>query len=117
MPTRLRSPCRWPSCPGLAAHHGYCEQHRHLARQSEKRYDEQRGSSAQRGYDYRWQQLRAYKLRVNPLCEDCEAEHRVVAATMVHHADPISEGGAALPPLEELVSLCQTCHDRRHKAS
>jgi 5-methylcytosine-specific restriction endonuclease McrA len=47
--------------------------------------DATRGSSAQRGYGYRWQQYRAQFLREHPLCVECEAEGRHVPATVVDH--------------------------------
>ena len=45
------------------------------------------------------------------LCTECRP--RTVAAALVHHKVPLSEGGA---PLEEsnLTSLCKSCHREFH---
>ena len=49
---------------------------------------EQRGSSAERGYGYKWQQARAGYLRKHPLCVECQSRGRTVAATVVDHKVP-----------------------------
>ena len=58
----------------------------------------------------RWHRLRLAKLREAPLCARCEAMGRVVPATDVDHDKPISSGGEPFPPLDELNSLCHSCH-------
>ena len=110
MPTKLLGPCRHPGCPRRGTHQGYCDQHAGDA----KHYDQQRGTAASRGYNSQWTKLRDLKLMRDPLCEDCASLGHVTVATIVHHANPISEGGAVLPPLNELVSLCAACHAKRH---
>lgn len=51
-------------------------------------YDRFRGSSTQRGYNYRWQQARERFLSANPLCVACKAEGRAGVATEVDHIIP-----------------------------
>ena len=53
--------------------------------------------------------LRPAKLAANPLCEDCEAQGLVVPATDVDHVD----GDAWNWALENLRSLCHSCHARK----
>lgn len=77
-----------------------------------------------------WKQLRAEKLRANPLCEMCirEGEAKgikggyITAATCVHHIEPIETATTkeqmrrmAFVPLNRLMSLCQACHAKVHK--
>ena len=62
----------------------YCDQHP----QEAKRYDRQRGTSAQRGYDYRWQKASKVFLRRNPLCVYCQRDGHVVPSTVVDHKIP-----------------------------
>jgi 5-methylcytosine-specific restriction protein A len=68
----------------------------------------------------RWQKLRAYKIQTNPVCEICEAEGRVTAATEVHHKrtfvniiDPAERAQVAFD-FDNLQSLCKECHSRIH---
>ena len=60
-----------------------------------------------------WKDLRGEKLDVNPFCEECEKKGLLVDAYYVDHIKPINEGGALLPPLNELMSLCITCDARK----
>lgn len=72
--------------------------------------------------DKRWKQLREWQIRTHPLCQDCLFEGRSRAAEEVHHRIPFSTGKTEeekwqllLSP-DNLVSLCKTCHDKRHAA-
>ena len=72
---------------------------------------------------YRWLRLRQLKLSRNPLCERCEAEGYVTAATEVHHVIPVEEGVTSLDKerlcydMGNLRSLCHACHVRTHTES
>ena len=57
-----------------------------------------------------WQRLRQRKLAENTLCEFCIPRGRLVPAFHVDHNVPINQGGPAFPPLDELTSLCASCH-------
>jgi len=48
-------------------------------------YDKWRGSSTERGYDYKWQRVRKLKLSLQPICELCDANDIVTTASIVHH--------------------------------
>ena len=61
----------------------------------------------------RWQKLRNYKKKRNPLCEECLRQGRLTPATLVDHIIPIEEGGPAFD-LENLQSLCSACHNKKH---
>lgn len=70
----------------------------------------------------RWRQLRAEKLRANPLCEECEANGRSTLATEVHHIKPV-ESVPYEPDMKRLMfdrsnlqSLCHSCHKEKHRA-
>ena len=69
----------------------------------------------------RWLRLRRDKLSAHPICEMCEEEGRVTAATEVHHIVPVEE---ALTRGEKeklmfdgnnLKALCHDCHVQVHK--
>lgn len=60
-----------------------------------------------------WQKLRRLKLDVDPLCEGCEPRGQLTVASHVDHRKAISDGGDPFPPLEELASLCPSCHSAK----
>jgi len=60
-----------------------------------------------------WQELRRIKLQNYPLCEQCMKQGRLEVATVVDHNVGVSAGGNPFPPLEELTSLCERCHNRK----
>ena len=113
MPSRAKHGCRYPGCPNLVEPgHSHCELHR---KQRQRRYDAQRGSSAQRGYDAQWRKLRKMVLAQHPLCVDPFGIHaergEVVEATEVDHVVPLRAGGAN--NFENLQALCKRCHSRK----
>jgi len=82
-------------------------------RKRDRLYDKMRGTPAWRGYDARWEKVRLVKLRSNPLCEMCERDGAITEATEVHHVVPIANGGE-IYVMENLMSLCHSCHMRLH---
>lgn len=104
------TPCRKGSCPATTTHDsGYCEQHRG------ERWDDDRPTAAERGYDYRWQKAsKAYRRR-NPICERCADKNPPVTreAAAVHHLEPLPDG-ARLDP-ENMMSVCRGCHSDLHR--
>ncbi|MDD3038268.1 HNH endonuclease signature motif containing protein [Bacteroides sp.] len=69
----------------------------------------------------RWKQLRAKKLRSNPVCEVCESNNRSTIATEVHHIVPVEsvphEFGMRqlMFNYNNLQSLCHACHVEIHR--
>lgn len=62
-----------------------------------------------------WKSTRKQKLRLNPVCEFCKK----TKATQVHHLRYNDENGITILYKEEmrdLLSVCNTCHKRIHKA-
>ena len=74
-------------------------------------HDDTRNSAAKRGYDRKWQRMRAWHLARNPLCDLCAEQGRTTAATDVHHIVPISQNGERLNQTN-LQSLCHACHSK-----
>ncbi|MCU0973719.1 MAG: HNH endonuclease [Burkholderiales bacterium] len=102
MPTRPLRPCAQPGCRELVPA-GRCRAH---ARQQEQA----RGSHGARGYDRRWERVRALVLQAEPLCQVCQAEGRVTAANEVHHLVPIAVDPSRRLELANLQPLCKACH-------
>ena len=116
MAYRSKTFCKHPGCANLCKG-GYCEEHRaqHEAELEERnrRYNRSRGSAASQGYDARWQKARLAYLRQHPICERCEVDGRVTAATLVHHIVELKDGGARLDH-DNLMALCNDCHEQIH---
>ena len=108
MPQRLKRPCSYPGCPALT-NERYCEAHR---KQVAKRYDEQRGTRKERGYDEAWLRLRRVVLSREPLCRECGKQGKVVPATEVDHIVSMTRGGARLDT-DNLQPMCKSCHSKK----
>ena len=110
MPRRPRKPCAKPGCPELIEPgQTYCIKHR---RQEYKRYDEQRGTAAQRGYGSRWARYARLFKRANPLCRACLLRGRVTPVEVVDHIAPVT--GPDDPRFwdpENHQPLCERCHN------
>lgn len=68
-----------------------------------------------------WRRVRALALmRDNGICQDCLAAKRrgeVVkprTATVVHHIVPVEQDPSRAMDLDNLISLCDACHNKRH---
>jgi 5-methylcytosine-specific restriction protein A len=73
---------------GRLSDQGRCPDHRRAVART---YDRARGSSAARGYGYRWQVASKAFLRAHPLCEcpECQGgKVRVLIADVVDHRVP-----------------------------
>lgn len=111
MAYKAKWPCRYAGCTALVGLGAYCELHKG---ERDKVTDAKRPSAAKRGYDAAWRRLRLVKLAMNPLCEECQVHDRVVAASEVDHIRPLADGG--LDELDNLRSLCKSCHSRKTAA-
>lgn len=60
-----------------------------------------------------WKHLRAAKLAANPVCEPCEKRGILMPAKIVDHKVSINKGGPAFPPITDLTSMCQGCHNAK----
>lgn len=104
----LRPCCGSPTCPNLVTR-GRCKDH---AVQQEH----QRGNYAMRRLyrTARWKHpiwgLRTQVLRDNPLCIECEAEHKVVIATDVHHKVKPGTDQVRFFDRQNLEGLCARHH-------
>ena len=69
-----------------------------------------------------WRKLRAWKLGLEPLCEECKRNNKLTKADMVDHIKPINkiepydlQNGMFPHPLSKsnLQSLCNSCHAKK----
>lgn len=75
--------------------------------------DKDRGTSAQRGYGYRWQKLRAAYLASHPTCAECSRQGRLAIAEVVDHIVPHKGDMALFWDSSNWQPLCKHCHDRK----
>lgn len=105
MPNKAKHPCAFPGCNRITDKK-YCEVH--------KGTDEQlRGSSAARGYNYRWRKASKAFLRAHPLCVMCLAEGKYTPAAVVDHIIPHRGDRQLFWDVSNWQSLCKACHDRK----
>lgn len=71
----------------------------------------QRKSSAQRGYNWRWQKCRKIKLQREPLCRMCLDHGRITEATVVDHIIPHKGDPELFWDENNWASLCADCHN------
>lgn len=108
MPYKPNKPCSFPGCPELISPgERFCISHKRI---EQKRYDKQRGTAAQRGYDARWRKYtRIYKAE-HPLCINYKECHNTTE--VVDHIVPVSRGGDFWDP-DNHQPICKMCHDTK----
>ena len=66
----------------------------------------------------RWQKLRDYKLKLNPVCERCSKLNIFVPAVIIHHKEYITDlnyfDDDVFFNVENLEALCRECHNKEH---
>lgn len=72
-----------------------------------------RGGADARGYDARWRKARALFLQKHPLCVFCQAEGKLVPATVVDHAIPHRGDPRLFWDEKNWQPLCKDCHDQK----
>lgn len=107
MPVKPPKICSYPGCGNLTKTR-YCPKH---AKREQKRYDKNRGTAAQRGYDHRWQKTRKHYLSEHPLCVECAKLDKVVPATVVDHIVPHKGDTALFWDRGNWQALCARCHN------
>jgi len=106
MPYLPKRRCVYPGCSVKSAGL-YCPAHQ---RQNDRRYNQYRDPDIKRQYGRHWEKVRDLYIARHPLCEDCEAEGKLVPAAHVHHILPLTEGGTHAE--ENLRALCLPCHSK-----
>jgi len=135
----MARPCRHPGCAGLVHERGtsYCPKHAGKARRpcgnrecpnlvpagvylcpscqrnASQKYEQERESAHDRGYDATWTRVRLAYLHAHPLCERCLLTGALVPSVLVHHKVELSKGGERLDP-DNLEALCRPCHEKTH---
>jgi 5-methylcytosine-specific restriction enzyme A len=83
-------------------------------RQKERaRNDRERGTAAQRGYDWQWSQFTKRYKAANPLCRDCQVKGTTRPAEHVHHVRKLRDYPEHKYDETWLMPLCEGCHATR----
>ncbi len=118
MANATRVPCRKMGCPNLVrpgSGSAYCANHepppkrvRDYRKESATRRANAIDGPLDRFYSSaRWQRLRNWFLRCNPICAHCGA-----LGEIVDHVQPRRQGGAELDQTN-LQTLCRSCHAKK----
>jgi 5-methylcytosine-specific restriction protein A len=110
VPYKLSRPCGQPGCPTLSSD-SYCPEHK---KAKVRRYDRERGTATERGYNSRWTRYSILYRKKNPLCVECLKEDLIVGSQHTDHI--IAVTGPNDPLFWEPTNhqaLCQPCHSRK----
>ncbi len=77
---------------------------------SKREIDRDRGTSIERGYDARWRHARRAYLVDHPLCEYCDLDGVVTAASLVDHLYPHRRHANVFWIEGWWVASCTPCH-------
>ena len=121
MPQKAKKPCAHPGCKELIQDGRFCINHQNEGQKQKKErnqhYDEHiRNQKAKSFYKSRaWQAARHRALiRDHYLCQDCLKEGRITQADTVHHRVEISKDWSKRLDIDNLISLCASCHNAHH---
>lgn len=67
-------------------------------------------------YGRRWREARASFLTMNPLCRMCQAQGKLVAATVVDHILKHDGDAGLFWRVDNWQPLCKVCHDSTKQA-
>lgn len=117
MPLRPLKQCK--KCSNLTRDiSGYCDEHKHLAGEVHKEYKKLRNDKKEQAFynSKSWIKAREIALaRDYGLCQDCLREGKVTIADMVHHKVEVKSNWEIRLELDNLISLCNSCHQKEHK--
>lgn len=113
--------CNKMGCNNLTRNR-FCEQHAYIEDAERKainrRYNQTRTDDKEQAF-YKskgWKIARKKALaRDEYICQDCKKLEQIVPAVTVHHIIPIKEEWNLRLIIENMVSLCESCHQRRHR--
>ena len=64
-----------------------------------------------------WNSVRQLAIiRDHALCKDCLAKNTITSYNTVHHIIPIKEDWSKKLDIDNLICLCESCHQKRHNS-
>lgn len=121
MPLKKLHKCNKLGCNNLTRNR-FCKEHEYIEREERKainrRYNQTRTDDREQAF-YKttgWKQARKAALaRDNYLCQDCLKMGYIVPAATVHHIIPIKIMWQLRLIIDNMVCLCESCHQQRHR--
>lgn len=112
MAESLPTPCAEPGC-SWTGRKSRCPDHR-----KQKTHDDWKRWSADSPSEpfygkQAWRKASESYRAKHPLCQRCKAQGRTREAELVHHIEPIQDGGAKYDE-SNLEALCSSCHRKVH---
>jgi len=99
---------------------GYCEEHMHLVQEKHNEYQRYRTDKKEQAF-YRsseWLKIRMLALnRDHGLCQHCLKDGIIKVADMVHHKIEVKNNWSLRLVLDNLISLCNSCHNKVPRGS
>lgn len=116
MPPKPLRECKVRGCRKLTRK-GYCHTHvdgkQHETKYYNKYIRDKHSTSFYKSKE--WKQTRQLVLmRDNYLCQSCLKQDRVVPAVMVHHIVELKQDWNKRLDLNNLESMCNSCHNKVH---
>lgn len=118
MPSAPRKVCRKPGCGKLVENGAYCGQHqiqKEVQQKAQvKKYDNERGTAASRGYSSRWTRYSKKYREENPLCVRCKEKGILKLGGHVDHIVPVKDKDDPLFwETSNHQTLCVSCHSEK----
>ena len=121
MPLNKLHVCNKMGCNELTRNR-FCSKHAYIEAEERKRinrnYNQKRTDDKEQAF-YKttiWKQIRKMVLiRDEYLCKDCMRIHKITPAQTVHHIIPLKIMWNQRTNKINLISLCESCHQERHK--
>ncbi|WP_212925341.1 HNH endonuclease [Oceanobacillus sp. J11TS1] len=107
-------PCREIGCNNLTRK-TWCDSHANMAQESDRIYNQYKRNSKANAFYHspEWRRVRELALiRDNHLCQRCLKEKKITKAQVVHHIVELLVDWSKRLDLDNLESLCHSCHNR-----
>jgi 5-methylcytosine-specific restriction protein A len=82
-------------------------------KQRDKTFGKQKAQKVYQNRQWKW--MREEKFAMNPVCERCESLGKTSPTEEVHHKQTIEAAPDLAFDWDNLESLCEQCHEIRHK--
>lgn len=108
-------PCNYIGCSNLTRNK-YCEQHEYKTMDDTRYYDRYvRDKESSKFYKSKsWKKTREQVLiRDKGLCQSCLKNKRITMASIVDHIIPLKIAWEKRLDMNNLQSLCQSCHNQK----
>lgn len=112
-------PCKEFGCGNLTKK-SYCKMHEKNAQETTRNYNRYKRNPIINAFykSPEWRRVRLVALdRDNHLCKRCKSNGQLVKAEVVHHVIEIRDDWSLRLQLDNLESICHSCHNRIHKST